>query len=708
MAVTIKFLPWTCSPSHPFRTTNRKLEVELRPPASFLYKAAGIRCSKRTGRRRYPSEKKKLKRETKTLTQTDIKSKEDGFWRFSMLAVPVHKDPGKDFVGVSAPLLEAIAKVLEFPVAAMLPMEAFTVVRKSFDARKLLKEPQFVYIVDMDIKALLNLEPRSWDFIYKLEPKVGAIEYMPSKKVQLDLINILHNIENIQTRAKHENHESEINMNSFYKFAISKKPTVVVVGSGPSGLFTSLVLSELGADVTLIERGQPVEQRGRDIGALIIRRALEPESNFCFGEGGAGTWSDGKLVTRIGRNNDNVQAVMKTLVRFGAPSKILLDGKPHLGTDRLIKILRNFREHLVGLGVNIKFGTRLDDLIVQNKQIAGITVSNARDKSCSNCQSMLCDAVVLAVGHSARDVYQMLLQHNVDMVPKNFSVGLRIEHPQELINKIQYSAFASEVQLGRGKVPVADYHVVEYARDGSKVVNSCLEDQSRSCYSFCMCPGGQVVLTSTNPEEICINGMSFSRRSSRWANAALVVTVSSNDFDSFSDGPLCGVEFQRYYERKAALMGGGNFVVPAQTVADFVDGKLSLTSLPQSSYRLGVRPSNLHELLPAHITKTLQHSIALFDEELRGFISTDALLHGVETRTSSPVRILRNAETYESISLRGLFPTGEGAGYAGGIISAAVDGMLCGFALAKNLNLVKGDVEFILGKTQNNSGFVKY
>lgn len=360
--------------------------------------------------------------------------------------------------------------------------------------------------------------------------------------------------------------------------------------------------------------------------------------------------------------------------------------------------------------MDIKFGTRLDDLIVENKTVVGVKVSDARDDPGSNnSQTLTFDAVVLAVGHSARDVYQMLLRHNVDIVPKDFSVGLRIEHPQELINKIQYSSLAAEVQLGRGKVPVADYKVVKYVGEENEAVNSCLEDRSRSCYSFCMCPGGQVVLTSTNSTELCINGMSFSRRSSRWANAAIVVTVSTSDFAPFSDyGPLCGVEFQRYYEKKAATLGGGNFTVPAQTVTDFLDNRLSDTCLPQSSYRLGVRPSNLHELLPAQITEALQHSIEAFDKELPGYICKDALLHGVETRTSAPIQILRNAGTFESTSLIGLYPIGEGAGHAGGIISAAVDGVYCGFALAKKLNLFQGDIESILGKVQKNTGFVKY
>lgn len=231
---------------------------------------------------------------------------------------------------------------------------------------------------------------------------------------------------------------------------------------------------------------------------------------------------------------------------------------------------------------------------------------------------------------------------------------------------------------------------------------------NRSCYSFCMCPGGQVVVTSIDPSELCINGMSFSRRASKWANAALAVTVSSKDFSALGfHGPLAGVQFQREFEQRAANMGGGNFVVPVQTVKDFMDNKLSASKLPSSSYRLGVKAANLHDLFPVQITEALQHSIMAFDQELPGFISSDALLHGVETRTSSPVQIPRNPDTFESMSLRGLYPVGEGAGYAGGIVSAAVDGMYAGFALAKSLNLYEGDIESLFGRTQS-SGFTKY
>ncbi|KAE8789010.1 hypothetical protein D1007_36872 [Hordeum vulgare] len=669
--------------------------------------AAVVRCARRTGKRRYPSEKKRLDRRHKEqLRQTAPEeggvAREGGFWRLSKLAVPASDDPGKDFLGVSPPLLQAIAKALKFPVASMLPEEAFSVVRKSFDARKILKEPQFVYTVDVDAKKLLDMEPRTWDFIARLEPKIGIVEYMSDEKVATDLISML----NVHSDDEHGIRDT-VNNGSISPTRM--KPRVAIVGSGPSGLFSALVLAELGAEVTLLERGQPVEQRGRDIGALAVRRILQSESNFCFGEGGAGTWSDGKLVTRIGKNTDGVQAVMKTLVHFGGPPNILIDGRPHLGTDKLVPLLRNFRHHLRELGVAIRFNTRVDDLMVEGGQVKGVVVSDSNVQPGSVDQKLSFDAVVLAVGHSARDTYSMLLRHNVDITPKNFSVGLRIEHPQELINNIQYSELAAEVHKGRGRIPVADYKIVKSIGEGDVKNDIEQVDQNRSCYSFCMCPGGQVVLTSTNPSELCVNGMSFSRRASKWANSALVVTVSSHDFKPFqSHGSLAGVEFQREYERRAAMMGGGNFVVPAQCVTDFISNKLSVTTLPPSSYRLGVRPSKLHELFPRYITEALQQSIMMIDKEMPGFISSEALLHGVETRTSSPLQISRHKETYESTSLQGLYPIGEGAGYAGGIVSAAVDGMYCGFALAKQLSLFSGDTEAIFGKAQKQTGSVKY
>ncbi|XP_012573955.1 uncharacterized protein [Cicer arietinum] len=668
---------WFCTPGYRRNQTHRNSNI--------------IRCAKkRTGKQLYPSEKKKLKSKYKELLSIfNEKSQFEGTWRLFNLAVPLDQDPGKDSQEVSDALLQSIAELLKFPVALMLPREPFSVVRKSFDARK---EPKFVHTVDMDVQKLLSLEPFSLECISQLKPKVGHVERVHDGGDFGDLMSIIRDCkENKEGLAKGKNGHS-IFSNKLYKKQDIKKPKIAVVGSGPSGLFSALVLAELGADVTLIERGQPVEKRGRDIGALIVRRILELDSNFCFGEGGAGTWSDGKLVTRIGRNSGSVIAVMRTLVQFGATKQILIAGKPHLGTDRLVPLLRNFRQHLQDLGVTIKFGTRVDDLHIENGHVLGVMISESADELRLKSQKLECDAVILAVGHSARDTYQMLLSHNVELVPKDFA----------------YGELASEVCRGRGKVPVADYKVANYIDKDDFYESSDSKVASRSCYSFCMCPGGQVVLTSTNPSEICINGMSFSRRASRWANAALVVSVTMNDFEALNYyGPLAGVEFQTEFERRAAIMGGGNFVVPVQTVPDFLENKLSVTSVPPSSYRLGVKASNLHLLYPSHIIEALKHSLATFDKELPGFICNEALLHGVETRTSSPIQIPRDIDSYESTSVKGLYPVGEGAGYAGGIISASVDGMHAGFAVAKKFNLFDGDVKSVLSKA-HNVGFAKY
>lgn len=382
-----------------------------------------------------------------------------------------------------------------------------------------------------------------------------------------------------------------------------------------------------------------------------------------------------------------MKTVLATLVKFGAPPHILIDGKPHIGTDKLIHILRQFRSYLQSLGVHIRFGTKMVDFLVKGSRISGVDVTSARDCMGSDSEKLLSDAVVLAVGHSARDLYSKLLEHDVHLTPKDFAVGFRVEHPQELINEIQYNKWASEVHRGNGKIPVADYRVATNV-EGSWSDTSVRHKQS-GCYSFCMCPGGQIVPTSTNPAELCINGMSFSKRSSKWANAALVMTVSSSDLKPFvsEHGALAGVAFQQVLEKGAATMGGGDMVVPVQIVPDFLDNCLSGSVLPSSSYRLGVREAALHNLFPERLTEMFKTAIMNFNQQIPGFIDKRALLHAVETRTSSPVRIDRDMETFECISAPGLYPIGEGAGYAGGIVSAAVDGLNAGLALAEQLGL---------------------
>ncbi|KAI5064138.1 hypothetical protein GOP47_0020808 [Adiantum capillus-veneris] len=612
-----------------------------------------------------------------------------GIWRFLNLEVSADRDPGKDDYSVSRPLIEAIANTLACPVDS-LPSSALNVVRKSFDARKVVnkvrKDPRFVYTVDLHIDELQGTSSTAGKVIQFLKNRPGKLEFISEDTNRADVIDLVSRCKIASLVSMTEKTENAEDDGLSANVSHHKHAKITVVGSGPAGLFAALVLAESGAKVILVERGQPVESRGRDIGQLMVRRVLRPDSNFCYGEGGAGTWSDGKLTTRIGRNSDTVKMVFASLVKFGAPPTILLDGKPHIGTDKLIHILRKMRNHLESLGVQIRFGTKMVGLLVKGNRVAGVKVKKTDDL---DCEDVISDAVVLAVGHSARDIYYKLLEHDIHLSPKDFSVGFRVEHPQELINEIQYSKWASDVRRGSGKIPVADYKVATSIIEGSREYSA--KEKQSGCYSFCMCPGGQIVPTSTNSDELCINGMSFSKRSSKWANSALVMTVSSKDLDLFvsEHGPLAGVAFQKSLEREAAVMGGGDLVVPVQAVPDFLNDKLSGGVLPSSSYRLGVKEAPLHSLFSEHLTGMFKQALVNFDRQIPGFIDGRALLHAVETRTSSPVKIDRDAETFECTSVPGLYPIGEGAGYAGGIVSAAVDGLNAGLALAEQLGLCK-------------------
>ena len=492
--------------------------------------------------------------------------------------------------------------------------------------------------------------------------------------------------------------------------------SVVVVGAGPAGLFAALELVRSGAAVTIVERGQPVEKRGKDIGQLMNRRKiLDGDSNFCYGEGGAGTWSDGKLTTRVGGSRAaDVRSVLETMVDNGAPDRILVDSKPHLGTDRLISILKSLRQQLMEAGATFAFGRRVLSLEMKDGRAVGVNLA-PEGVGQSNFETIPADSVVMAPGHSARELIESLADSGVPLLPKTFAVGLRVEHPQELINEIQcvgaaaardllrccyatrsccrcrtpldplprYKKFADNV-APKGKLPVADYTCKTEVPDES--MNGDSERGKRPVYSFCMCPGGQVVPTSVRADELCVNGMSFSRRNSKWANSALVAYVSEAELAPFAaEGALAGVAFQRQCEQRAAVLGGGDLVAPVQRVTDYLAG-VDLpegATLPSSSYRLGVKAARLDEgLFPDKVTEAIKAALLTFDKQMPGFITDQALLHGVETRTSSPVQIKRNRDTLECDEVKGLFPTGEGAGQAGGIVSAAVDGMRVGRAAA--------------------------
>jgi uncharacterized FAD-dependent dehydrogenase len=418
---------------------------------------------------------------------------------------------------------------------------------------------------------------------------------------------------------------------------------IIIAGMGPAGLFAALRFTEYGLVPILIERGKPVEERLRDVRTFWAKGFLEPESNVQFGEGGAGTFSDGKLTTRV--RDENMGYVLKNLVRFGAPPDILHLAKPHIGTDRLRGVVTQMRLHLESRGVATRFETKLTDIVPRAGRIAAVVLNDRAEEAC--------DTLLLASGNSARDTYRMLMRRFVRLEQKPFAVGVRVEHSQELINRIQYGV------PSHPRLPPADYALAwNNPRTG------------RSAYSFCMCPGGVVVAGSSEAGGVVTNGMSHYDRNSSFANSGLVVNVGLNDFAG--DSPLAGMEFQRELEARAFAAGGGECRAPAQNLLAFLGEKKGGALL--SSYRPGVREADLAALLPDFVTETLREGLRFFDRKMRGFITGESCLIGVETRTSAPVRIVRG-DDFQSVSLRGLYPAGEGAGYAGGIMSAALDGI---------------------------------
>ncbi len=425
-----------------------------------------------------------------------------------------------------------------------------------------------------------------------------------------------------------------------------KRP--VVVGAGPAGIFAALTLARKGYPPLVFERGQDVETRIRDVEEFWFDRLLNPESNVQFGEGGAGTFSDGKLTTRI--NDPRVSSVLQDFVSAGAPAEILYLAKPHIGTDQLRTVVRNLRLSLQEMGAEICFGCKVTHLLVEDDRVTGVILNGSTEVPAG--------PVILAVGHSARDTYEMLAESGCLIEQKAFSLGVRVEHPQELIDSAQYGRFAGHPRLG-----AADYQLVYKS-----------EPRQRAAYTFCMCPGGRVVAAASEEKTVVTNGMSDYARDTGIANSAVVVSVDPDDFGD--PRPLAGVQFQRKWERAAYRAGGGNYNAPAQLVGDFLAGRAStgLAAAPWASYRPGLEPSDLHKCLPGYVTAMLEEAIRAFDRKLKGFAQPEALLTGVETRTSAPVRLVRNHHR-ESVALKGLYPAGEGAGYAGGIVSAAVDGI---------------------------------
>ncbi len=430
---------------------------------------------------------------------------------------------------------------------------------------------------------------------------------------------------------------------------VSQKEEVIIIGAGPAGLFAALRCIEGGLKPVIIERGKDVRSRRRDLKALNIEHIVDEDSNYCFGEGGAGTYSDGKLYTRSKKRGD-VNRILKLLVAFGATKEILVDAHPHIGTNKLPAIIARVREKILEHGGEVIFETRVTDILISNNRVTGVKTQKGETISSNN--------IILATGHSARDIFELLDKKGIEIEAKPFALGVRVEHPQQLIDRIQYKCD------DRGEfLPPSPYSIV-------KQING------RGMYSFCMCPGGIIAPCATSPGEVVTNGWSPSRRDQPTANSGIVVELRLTDFKNFGSSALAGMNFQKSIEQKAWELGGKTQRVPAQRLEDFVNGKIS-TQLPETSYKPGITSADLTEVFPSFIHKTLKAGFIEFGKSMRGYLTNEAVIHAPESRTSSPVRIPRDAVTLEHIRIKGLFPCGEGAGYAGGIVSAAIDGEKC-------------------------------
>ena len=451
----------------------------------------------------------------------------------------------------------------------------------------------------------------------------------------------------------------------------------IVVGAGPGGLFAALRLIELGIRPVVVERGKDVHTRRKDIAKISREHLVNPESNYSFGEGGAGAFSDGKLYTRS-KKRGNVDKILNVFCQHGASTSILIDAHPHIGTDKLPRVIEAMRNTIIRCGGEVHFQTKMTDILIEGEKVKGIRYECSDESSHLQKNGEIhASAIILATGHSARDVYRWLHANNIEIEAKDLAVGVRLEHPAELIDRIQYHN-----KYGKGKyLPTAEYSFVTQV-------------EGRGVYSFCMCPGGIVVPAASGPEQIVVNGMSPSQRNSPWSNSGMVVELHAEDLadptlmekGTIQDlkSPLAMMEFQEYLERIAWIQGNRRQTAPAQRMSDFVNRRLSY-DLPNTSYAAGLISTPIHFWMPQFITSRLKQGFLNFGKSSHGFLTNEATMIGVETRTSSPVRILRDRETLQHIRLQGLFPCGEGAGYAGGIVSAGIDGERCAEMLAQYL-----------------------
>ncbi|WP_235016404.1 NAD(P)/FAD-dependent oxidoreductase [Aquimarina sp. AU474] len=439
---------------------------------------------------------------------------------------------------------------------------------------------------------------------------------------------------------------------------VTNAPEIIIIGAGPAGLFAALRCIELGCKPIVLERGKDVRTRRRDLKAINRDHIVNEDSNYCFGEGGAGTYSDGKLYTRSKKRGD-VHRILELLVGFGATDQILVEAHPHIGTNKLPEIISTIREKIIERGGEVHFETRVVDFEIKNSEVKGVTLLDG--------STIATNKVIIATGHSARDIFELLYQKKIVIEAKPFALGVRVEHSQQLIDQIQYSCTTRGPYL-----PPSPYSIVKQVR-------------GRGMYSFCMCPGGVIAPCATNPGEVVTNGWSPSKRDQSTANSGIVVELKLEDFKAFEEyGPLSAMYFQKSIEQKAWEVGGKSQRVPAQRLVDLVEGKLS-NDLPNTSYKPGLTSVDMGQVFPEFIHRTLQSGFKQFDQRMKGYLTNEAVVHAPESRTSSPVRIPRDWKTLQHVQIKGLYPCGEGAGYAGGIISAAIDGEKCAEACAATI-----------------------